>query len=369
VASGTRAWLAIIKNTEILHVFQISKAYDSYDAKKRIYSHKLIGIEKIFYDDLGETIIDATGSDWGAKLDQTYVICANMCAYASGAVWTCETDRIGFSVGDMIESMGGTGSQNKYYFLDEVTFNGPKKNVNGIPILHRGVSRIESEFYSCVDDTFTLSDPQVTWLDIFKVAIFIMNAWVSVRAKITAGKLAIDVIVRPKSYGSFGDITDPLWIKRKIEKEKYRIDGVHLVSTILDITGEPSQEFQYGDEDGNVFERSVDVANPNKIHDDIDKLFLSIGNYNSGSGKYIITDGDPPSQARPYFGSGHIAPYYVPMTGSGYGNGITGQVLRQNEQPGDFVNAGDDVMQIVRLRMNKDDRKNPLADIEGIIVQ
>jgi hypothetical protein len=356
-------WIAVYINDMLFNVYQHPELkYLSYDKKNNRFKYRLYAIQKIFYDHLDSTVLQYsnTATDWNYNLPSAILAIKEISVKDESGTPLSILNRAGFSFGDMLISL--INKHNEYgYVIDGVTHPVLYYPSDDLPILFRGLSKDISEsaetkinftFYEDGGDIF-----HVTWMDIFKLAIFGFNAFLKVQPRIENDYLSISIFLIPKINADLDGFatTKVQWIERRQVMEKYKLDGISL----------NGKNFNYsqGDDRGNVLVRSVKVADYDQPIAGEDKtLYWAAGDFDSGVSKYDLVN--------PYFASGLVNPYYEDMITSGNGwegkafinyfIGSTENLLSTLTQ----VKIGDETVQINTMRFGADG----VADVEGIVI-
>lgn len=345
-------WLAAYWKGKLIDVFNIPDEYDEWDQKEDRFETRLFSIQKKFFDDCGEVNVASGGADtWGENADVGIIEVARIEVVDGDSILISENIQWGASLGDILENMGGSNS--KGYAVQTVSWPGPLKNQDDLPILYRG-SGIGTHISKddAVDDTF--DDYDTKWLDLFKFASFIYNAFIYAQATVfeSGGNsyLGIDVDICPKINVSAGSTTRPHWKNRVFKKREEQIDGVKLESSVNDVNGDPSFSYTQGDpESDNAFTRDVELGDPAaSISGYADTLYLSSGDYDAIDSNYDISFIN-------YLFEGFVEAYYANMISEGHV--YEGDIFYNGEDVLDHIAIqtpdGDDIAQINRLKVDK----------------
>ncbi len=352
-------WLVFYYNGDIVDCFFVPNNFDERDDKTGNYKVRLSSIQKKFFDDC-QTVMNLFKSNgWANLMDGGAVTISQIKVFNQLGTEQSILNRWGFSLGDMLENMAKT--EDKGYNVNSVTFPGPKKNQDDLPIIYRGLSDDTTLVTKADSFNNTFRDFNVTYLDLFKFASFAFNAFIEVRPIIYSSSgdeyLGIDVKVVPKT-ASVATVKSATWKERTLSQEKFRLDGVKLTSSIMNADNEPSFTYQQGNTQlGHIFSRDVNIADPDaKISSFDETLYWSAGLYeNVDPGEYDIV-------GLPYFSQGLVEPFYSNMISSG--NGYSGSIFYSGEKLLDQVQINTDVIQITKMIMTK--RKK--FSIEGIVL-
>jgi|GEM_PF-6477317 len=354
LANTPFTWLAAILDGKVFDIYTVENIYDEFDEKFGKYKIRLLSIQKQFFDDINATVMaySATADDWGNSAASTNLIIDEIRYVDEFGVPTVAQGRHGFSLGDILQSISGSNSNG--YSVQSVSFPGPTMNQNNVPVIYRGISQsvfLQGSPTAIEAFDLTFKDHNSTWMDMFKLAIFGFNSFV--RANPSIFKSGVDdfvglsVSIVPRVNVSPGTTKSPRWLKRKVSRGKFQLDGVHIKSSINDINGNPSFEFKQGDIDGNeVFKRDADIGDPSSsIKSGDTTLYWSDGTYNATSGKYEILDVS--SNPLPYFASGLVEPFYAGLLTSG--DAIEGTVIYEDEDILDHIAIGADIIQLNKI--------------------
>jgi hypothetical protein len=365
-------WLLIYWDGELLDAYKISAPYTEKNLKGPYkYSSQLQSVQGYFFDSLKAELVnymdEGTGyeelgyslshglSEGAAQLNiQEIAIRYGTGAYGSAL------DRVGFSLGDMITSLVGNG--NKYFKILEINFDHcPMKWEDHIPILFRGESRDYVIATDAEKIAWTFFDYGVSWLDIFKLAIYGFNSFLRVQPIIVDNYFVVAVDFLPKIGITSYTPIKPQWKNCKRKLYEYMLDGVHLYSTINDVDNDPSFDYVQGDLDGsNVLERGVDVA-------DKDAAIAISSEVLYWADARIYGPITPPDCgiANGYFNSGLVEPWYDKMVTDGHG--YSGTIRYSGERAGDVLTAPDGKNILVNeCVIKKNDGAK--ADIKGIAI-
>jgi len=355
-------WLAAYYQDTLYNVYYIGSAdddlrYYEFDVKNKIYKVRLKPIQGLFYEHLRDTVIaDAVQSRmWGFNLGVVAkVIIEKIRESSNGSSFIL--NRWGFSLGDILTNLQSTGDKTNQYGYYISNYSLPDdlylKNSNDLPIIFRGLSEDESVAAGAVIAS-TFTDYNVSWLNIFKIAIFAFNCFLYIIPKIISGKLAIEFHFIPRIYIT-GTGQGATWIERKFDRFRYKIDGVHLKGINF--------EYSLGNiESRNLFDRDIDIGNPDTVIAQFSEtLFCAGGDYISANDQYDILDDNEYNVG--FFTLDLSSTYYQDMIDSGHG--YSGKILFNGERVLDKLSVGSDIFQITRLNINE----NNEADIEGIIL-
>jgi len=357
-------WVALYINDILADVYR-DIVLDSYDEKTGMYEYRLSPIQKIFLDDLKNTLVrySADTDSWNYNIGDSDLIIKEITLQTGGTPVNI-LNVYGFSLVDLVNSH--LGQHNDYgYAIGSTTQFGPVLTSDNLPILFRGNSVTSGlPLSEAIDKTFYEDGAELfhmTWFDLYQLAIFGWNAFIWVRPVFVTnfGTDYLNVYLRilPRiNQAPSGPIEDLVFAERKRIYGKHRIDGVRL--TGLNFTYE--QGAVGGD---NVFTREVAIADYDEDEPYASTtLYWAVGDYDSGVGKYDLTF--------PYFASGIVENYYLYMISDGDGieakceivyNDGSEKVLKVLDQ----VTIGDDTFQVTRIRQGG---KSALAEIEGIVI-
>jgi len=359
-------WLGVFWNDELIDAFRLTRAYDKEDEKRTgHYETRLKSIQKSLYDDLNDTVLDVVSdiNSWNNNISVAAVRIKKIRYKNNLGNWSGNLNNYGFSLGALLHSING--SEYKGYRIHNwPEYPGPMLNEDHCIILFRG----SSIYYYTEAVEFTFTDYGITWMDLFKLAAFAFNCFISVKPIIQdidgTDYLTTDINLLPRINITLGSTKSPDWTERKKEKNKYQIDGVHLFSAINDEDGDPSFSYEQGDIEGdNVFEKSVDIADPtvilgSSVYNDI--FYWCDCIYDEGENKYDILDDE--DEPMPYFASGLVEEWYQDMIDTG--DGYEGNILFDGEDAGDHLVAGDDVIQASRVQT----KKNGISKASGTTI-
>lgn len=351
---GNDKWITIYWNGSLYSAYYLS-GYEKYDYKNDLYHYRLPSVQNKFFNDLKATPIIYEGSNseiWSYGLISAKVVIAEIKFDLSGTPATA-LNRWGFSLGDMI--LNFLSKSNDYgYTIHSISLPSPVMTQDNLPILYRGISYDTGQpEQTAVEGTF--QDYEVTWNDILQFMVFAFNCFIRAKPSITGSpqQFGIDLLLKPKiniSATGGGTVT---WLEKIYQPNRFKIDGIHLSGLNFEYT----QGIKKG---GNVFERNIDISDPEVITNDDQTLFWSVGDYNSGITKYEILDGS--DNPRPYFSSGLVEPYYANMISAG--DSYEGQILFNAQKVLDEIDVGIDTFQLNRLQIDDDG----IANIEGIVL-
>lgn len=361
-----RNWLGIYWNTQLYNVYYIGSGNDfdnSYlikDEKRPEYELTLYPIQKMFFDHLKTQKIfySAIITDWNydlafAKVDIEKI---KIRYQQDPPTYGSALNRWGFSIVDMIGQLGQKNNGYGYVFSNPNLGNFPIIGSDDLPIIYRGISLDQGLASLSQALAHTFSDWDVSWLDIFKLVIFGFNAYVSVKPSIGGSpeQLIVNLKIVPRINVTASSPGSPQWLERTFEKYRYRIDGVKLSGLNFEYT-------QGQSELGNIFSRSVDIADPEQYIPSVadDTLYWSVGDQVSGNTYSIVDGSDNP---RPYFASGLVEPYYADIISDGHGH--KGEIIFQEQDTLDQVNAGSDVIHLNKISINR----LGVAKVEGIVI-
>jgi len=353
-------WLAVYWDGTLFNVYYIGYteniALESYNEKTGLYKYRLISIQQRFYDDC-ESIIITQWDDpyvffWGHELGQNsgIVIEDIRCAFGVGAA-----NRWGFSLGDMLANIKGSSSKHGFlgYYCSDYSIPGELvlKDNDNLPIIFRGRSLDESETaLAAVYSTFT--EQNITWMDLFKIALYTFNCFLKVNPVIISNNLSIEFHIIPKIDSGSGSAAD--WIERELIYRKYKVGRIQLTLE--------NKEFNYGNLYSNdAIEKGIDISDPNEeIAADNDTLYFAAGLYNESTDDYDIRgEGVDPLNVG-FINDDNFEEYYSPMITEG--DGYSGRIRFNNEKPLDKISFDSTVIQLLRLSIDE----AGFAAIEGI---
>ncbi|HHJ36405.1 MAG TPA: hypothetical protein ENJ87_11625, partial [Gammaproteobacteria bacterium] len=310
-------WVSVYKDGQLFGVYSIMHR-DRVQSFKYgdLSEYRLRSLQSVFYQDIAgvTTNYSATSSEWNNALN-TGAFNLNQ----FNLVGSTDYDRYAFSLGDIFSALSGK-HDDKGYLIDSVSHPIPTMT-STVPALIRGHSKETAvdTLSDAVEWTFygnPYVSPQkywdMTWKDMFKIASFGWNAFILVRPKIVSGQLKIDLEIIPKSKVSPGSTVSTQWVSLKKEWYKHKLSGVKI--TII------NDEFTQGDTNAsNVFDRSLDVANPAYTappgYDIADMLYWIDCSYRSAT-----VNGYPDyDQNDAYFETGKVEPYYSQIISKGHG--------------------------------------------------
>lgn len=367
---GGHNWLAFYFNDALIDVFYLEAGYTERNVKQPyLYRSRLKSIQGIFYDNIAEKLIaySEDAHNWNSYIPDAELVIDGIKLTPPALPPGLYSNRAGYSLGDLLAAMHqGTD----FYYVDAVSFGEcPAMTEDDLPVIYRGQSVPASDTSQQKTD-WTFEDFGVTWLDLFKLAIFGWNAFVRVRPKILdvsgTDHLAVDVQIVPKDALASYSPTTPQWLDAKYIPKKYFLDAIHLSSSITDEDGTPSFEYLQGDlKSKNILEKEITIADPDSpmlSYDEV--LYWSAGDYDPVTEKYDILDGS--DNNKPYFGSGLVEPWYAGMITSG--NGYTGKIRYAGEcAGGTLYDPFGGVIHVNNLTIKRD-AGGAVADVEGLVI-
>jgi hypothetical protein len=196
------------------------------------------------------------------------------------------------------------------------------------------------------------------WFDILKFVAIIYNSFIYAVPKIVSSVLKIDIKIIPRIVVTpGGQITVAIWVDRFLEKNKYIIDGV--------VVNALNYEFLYGSAAGNIFQKSIDLADPGRSNSD-NEINLYFGITSESSGTYDYED--PRNAFYKYGGGPFIQDYYEDLIGAG--DGYSGTMLpAYNDGIAKILKVLDQILFNTTITIELTSiniSKNFLAKIEGI---
>lgn len=370
--AGFVRWIAVYFNTNLINVYPVYKEFDEHDEKHTTrYSSKLTSIQKwwmdrIKYHSIGINDVDASGA-----VEISMIQLENS---VSGL-----TDRWGYSLGDVLDNMPSSSDVYNHCALHSITTPGSKKDSGPVPIFWRGESKDYTSDPITTANAFTFGnialypDWSAKWLDLFKMCAVMYNGWIAVKPIIYESSgdtlLGVDIEVKARTYLTPLDVKNIDWIERTKKLDGYQVINAHITSNVNDSDGNPSIDWLYmvGLDTGDNYEQTIPFADPNSDFGSVQNyLFLAMGTYQSGTGKYQVLDVSYENES--WFDQGISELYFANSVGINNGAGYKGKILYNGELPGDFGYAGTDTIQIVGIEIEKDNRGRPVADIEGIVI-
>jgi hypothetical protein len=346
-----RDFLAAYWNGSLQGIYHIDRPYLNYDEKSRLYKHRLIAIQNLFFDDLQDTniVYSADSADWSYELSNAKIIIKEI--FTVNPLINAE-DVWGFSLGDMILNMAGKSNGKGYQLIDLST---PLRYIAGettVPALFRDISLDESETEETAVD-FTFGDHDIPWMDVFKMALYAYNCYLRATPIIESGILGLDIELIPKKFSEM-DSKNVTWLERQRIHNKYRIDGVVINGDNFKFTYENfNSKF--------VFDKSLEISDPADFIDSIDPsiLYWTMADHDPVNGWEIgsIVFGN-----RAFSTFGDIEDAYDDIISSN--DGFTGSILYDNEVVLDELLAGSETVKLNRLSINEEG----VAKVEGIVL-
>lgn len=363
-------WVSAYNNGSLVGVYSIMHRsrnenfrYDSGGWSE----YRLRSLQNVFFEQIAaeKTSYSSFGYEWNAALTAGIINISTLKTSDNSTI----LNRYGFSLGDMISAFAG--KHNKAgYLVDTVTQPIALKPSSYIPILFRGQSKsndpsvpepesdaVNWTFYWNMDS----ANPEywgMTWRNLFEIASFGWNAFISVRPKIVSGQLKIDLEIVPKINATVSSTVSTQWIELSKKWYRYKVSGVKISIS--------NDEFVQGDSAAsNVFERSITyISNPDKTipgwtGEEWNKtLYWTDAFYRSATvrGYYDY------NQLGGYFATGKVEPYYQNMIVSGHG--YSGKCIFEGQKLLDQISHNGETFQIIKIVLNDD----YLAAIDGVII-
>jgi hypothetical protein len=355
-SAAKHKWIALYWNGTLHNVYSVPKTFEKFNYITKLYEHRCRSLQAIFYDHLKNTRVsyNVSAEYWNDGLSFANVV-IDQIRRDNGTGPDYEENAWGWSLGDMLTNMAGSGRHNYYgYEFTSIEHPFPGKFEVGeiIPLLFRGlsVSGADTELNAV---THTFSDHDVFWMDIFKLALYTSNSYLQVRPHITADILGIDVEIISKSTDDRSGATAISWIEYETEREKYRLDGMKLEGGNFTFTLNDS-------EGAYAFNKSIIVSDPemNIAEDGLEILFWAAGSYDSGIGQHIILNVSDQNEA--YHEAEAIEGFYSNFFLRN--DGANGRIRFDGEKLMDKVKFGDAIVQITKLTIDQDG----IAELEGI---
>jgi len=348
-------WMALYINNILADVFSFREV--EYDVKRAIYTYQLFPIQKIFMDDLAETLVEysADSESWNYNIPDAEVSLLSISVLDGDGNPQTANDVAGYQPLRMVKAMIDT-SERIGYFVSSARFDGSTitDSANDKGTLFRGLSIADSETdQNKINFTFNtdgVTDFDMNWLQVFTLLAHSYNAFVKVTPEIVSGtpdRLGIIIDIMPRIYVTAGTPISVLtFAERNRVYWKYQLQGVK-------ITGLNFEYKQGGWNAVNIIEKSVDVGSYTVAEPDYATMLYYRG--------YSL--GNPP-----YFESGVVETYYADMLANAHG--YEGKcLLNYNDGSEKLLKVLDQVsfdsttIMINRLSINS---RAALATFEGI---
>ena len=388
LGSVVKDYFALYLNGSIFDIYYVKDrlTFNKKDEKRDRYSTRLSSIQKLVYEAFTDVIVEhsVTFGDWGTGAAAAAVTCEQIRVDRPNDPIKSDTDRWGFSLGDLLANISGTNGN--HFSINAVSFPGPLMNSDDLPILYRGTGQDVGAVTAAQAVDATFKDFKTTWIDLFKIASLSFNAFIKVTGTVAEASgtetVSVDIDIIPRIELTAGSTKPAIWLERSRENQKFKVDGVVLTSTFLDdsiFQNVPTFIFSLDKngtriwppiEGGKLFKKNIGVSSPQGFPPDYTVvLYQSWGDFDGVSSKYEIVETD--NQMRPYFDSrfltGPTFPF-VDLVGPFYadiitdGDGFSGQISYNGEDLLDQVDIGDEVLQISKISI---DRKKKVS-IQGI---
>ncbi|MCB0297476.1 MAG: hypothetical protein KDG51_20040 [Calditrichaeota bacterium] len=357
-------WVAVYWDAALVNVYYMGSsenvALESHNDKTGKYKYRLISIQQVFYDALGNTGISDPAGAVGGFREWGYELAANSALEIQEIKTsdsTSETARFGYSLFDIIANLKGTSTTKSNYmgfYCSDYSFQTPMilKDSDALPILFRGQSYpfdlTPANYFAAINGTFD----GVNWLDIFKIAMYYFNCYLLVVPAIGT-YLTIEYRFVSKTDESASG-SAATWIERQLVYRRYRCQGAKLNFGDTELS---LGNIQSDDTIG----LSLDISDPNE---DIDAenttLYLAKGDYNAAGPDYDILTGLGKNDG--FLNGTDFQSYYSGfITG---GDGYEGRIKWAGEKALDQIAFDSTTIQLIRLDIDQ----NGFANIEGIII-
>lgn len=261
-------------------------------------------------------------------------------------------NRYCYALADIIESIRGKPGND--YIVGTVTHPITAAESANTPVLFKGLS---ADIGLSEEAGFDANLDGLLWADVFKIALYAYNCFLSVTPRINGGlfNLDIELVSRTKKSGS-GALSESVikWKERTVKYAKFKLDKFSISGT----------NFTYNNGSGSdrTVSKDLDVADPDSNNDDYaTDLYLIAGDW----------DGAAYDQDKVYFHADYIDTYYDAMTSSEGQNGYEGKMKMKYNDGSDkivrlplVVAAGSDAMYLSRIQFQEKDKNE--CTIEGI---
>lgn len=356
-------WLGLYYNNQLVEVFWLGNhftqhlTYSSLKKSTKLYQTTIPSIQQKFYEDISVIGLGySTDTNlWNEQLMAASVHIDTIRLVDNSGSALLFSNRVGFSLGDLLNSMVGHSHYNGYVLAAHDLGPIPLKNANNLPIIYRGPSRgIGAPPDNILGHTFDFAE--VKWLDIFRMLSFAFNAFVLVRPSFSGSpeKLYITISIVPRTKLSPSGVATLNWKDYIRERYKYQIEGVELSGLNFNFK-------QGGFRTKNILSRSIDIADPKiGIEGQTETLYWSAGDYNSAASMYDILGVG--GFNRGYLNQNLVEPYYADILSDGHG--YNGSFVYNGEPLLKHVVVDGETFQITKMTFDQDG----IGSVEGPII-